>query len=344
MPFRKRLHSIIFISICVFAMTSCERGYIRSALKEKFQKKISDLPAPNAITNLAEPITNPGDYVFSTIHQEMLCYYKIHVPKSYHPNSSVPLLFVFHGGGGDMEIQSKEEFYHQISKSEELGHIVVFPNGYSLYQSGKFATWNAGNCCGESKKANVDDLGFVKGILSHLTQQMNIDKKRIYSTGMSNGAMMSYQIACSMADQFAGITAVAGTDNTIDCKPSKPISIFHIHAKNDDKVLFYGGAGSSFPDRSLITDFVSVPKTVSKWVQLNVCNPTPKIVLQNKDVTCEEYHECKDGVTVKLCVTEDGGHSWPGGKKPSFLLGGGSPTKAIIANDVMWDFFRSHSK
>ncbi|WP_108958910.1 alpha/beta hydrolase family esterase [Leptospira ellinghausenii] len=342
MPFRKLSYSLIFISLCVFTMDSCERGFIRSTLKEKFQKKISELPAPNAITDFTRPITTPGDYVFSTIHQEILRYYKIHVPKSYNQVKTVPLLFVFHGGGGDMEIQSKEEYYHQISKSEELGHIVVFPNGYSVYKSGKIATWNAGNCCGEAKKANIDDLGFVKVILGHLTEKMNIDKKRIYSTGMSNGAMMSYQIACSMANQFSGITAVAGTDNTVDCKPSKPISIFHIHAKNDDKVLFYGGAGSSFTDRTLITDFVSVPKTVSKWVQLNGCHPTPKIVLQNKDVTCEEYHECKEGVTVKLCVTEDGGHSWPGGKKPSLLLGGESPTKAIIANDVMWDFFKSH--
>ncbi|XDD45547.1 PHB depolymerase family esterase [Leptospira sp. WS39.C2] len=332
----------ILFCICILSLGACERGYIRSVIKEKFQKKISELPAPITSTDLTKEITNPGDYVFSVLQNNLTRYYKIHVPKLYNGSVPVPLLFVFHGGGGDMEIQSNEEYYHQISKSEKNGHIVVFPNGYSLYKSGKIATWNAGNCCGEAKKANIDDIGFVKGIIDHLTLRMKIDRKKIYSTGMSNGAMMSYQLACSLTDHFSGITAVAGTDNTIDCKPTKPISIFHIHAKNDEKVLFYGGAGSSFPDRTLITDFVSVPKTIRKWVLFNECNQNPNIVLQNSEVTCEEYSGCKEGVKVKLCVTEDGGHSWPGGKKPSILLGGSSPTKAISANDEMWDFFKSH--
>ncbi|TGL21745.1 poly(3-hydroxybutyrate) depolymerase [Leptospira yanagawae] len=331
----------LWICFCIFVFGSCERGYIRSNLKEKFQKKMKELPAPKSSTDLASPITLPGDYVFSLNHKDQIRYYKIHVPKSYSGDKLVPLLFVFHGGGGDMEIQSNEEYYHQITKSEELGHIVIFPNGYSVYQSGKIATWNAGNCCGEAKKINSDDIGFVKAILVHVKQTLKVDSKKIFSTGMSNGAMMSYQLACSMTDEFLAITAVAGTDNTIDCRPTKPISIFHIHAKNDDKVLFYGGAGSSFTDRTLITDFVSVPKTISKWVEFNGCNPKPNIVLNTEEVKCEEYSECKGGVKVKLCVTEDGGHSWPGGKKPSILLGGGPPSKAIIANDVMWDFFNS---
>lgn len=339
----KRIHRFnsILLCICLIAFCGCERGCIRSAIKERFQKKMRDLPAPITNSDLSQSITAPGDYLFSILHQEIPRYYKVHVPKTYTGKESVPLLFVFHGGGGDMEIQSNEEYYHQISKSEEIGNIVVFPNGYSEYKSGKIATWNAGNCCGEAKKQNIDDLGFVKSILKHLKQKLNVDEKRIFSTGMSNGAMMSYQLACFMTEDFAAITAVAGTDNTIDCKPQKPISIFHIHAKNDDRVLFYGGAGSSFTDRTLVTDFVSVNKSISKWVQFNGCQTVPKIVLKNQGAQCEEYSGCKDGVKVKLCVTEDGGHSWPGGKKPSILLGGGPPSKAISANEEMWDFFKS---
>lgn len=338
---QKKIRKWISFCLIVFTSTSCERGYIRSTLKEKFHQRMLALPAPKAESDRSKSITKPGDYVFSINHQDVLRYYKIHVPKSYTGSESVPLLLVFHGGGGDMEIQSNEEYYHQISKSEENGHIVVFPNGYSLYPSGKLATWNAGNCCGEAKKKNSDDIGFVKSILQHLKRSLNINQKKIFSTGMSNGGLMSYQLACSMTDEFSAITAVAGTDNTVNCKPSKPISIFHIHAKNDDRVLYYGGAGSSFSDRSLITDFVSVPKTISKWVEINQCQLKPKLVLETNGVKCEEYTECKNGVKVKLCVTEDGGHSWPGGKKPSIFLGGGPPTKALIANDVMWEFFNS---
>ncbi|MDN8872721.1 prolyl oligopeptidase family serine peptidase, partial [Staphylococcus aureus] len=86
--------------------------------------------------------------------------------------------------------------------------------------------------------------------------------KRVYATGMSNGGMMAYRLACEASDIFKAIAAVAGTDNTLSCTPAKPISILHIHAKDDDHVLFAGGAGKeAFRDLSQVTEFMSVPKT-----------------------------------------------------------------------------------
>lgn len=339
MKLRSQFLVVLPLAVFIFSTESCSRGWLRTKIKERFQKRMEEKPAPLASSDLTKKIEAPGDYTFTFSHGDIPRYYKVHVPKTYSANKVTPLLFVFHGGGGDMEIQSNEEYYHQISKSEENGHITIFPNGYSKYKSGKIATWNAGNCCADARDKKIDDVGFVKEILNHATKQLQIDKSKVYSTGMSNGAMMSYRLACEMTDQLAAITAVAGTDNTVTCNPTKPISILHIHAKDDDKVLFYGGSGSSFKDKSLVTDFVSVPKSISKWVKFNECNPTPKRVLEAEDVTCDEYSECKEGVKVKLCVTESGGHSWPGGKKPSLFFGGASPSKAIKANDVMWDFF-----
>ncbi|TGL11337.1 extracellular catalytic domain type 1 short-chain-length polyhydroxyalkanoate depolymerase [Leptospira meyeri] len=338
---KRKFNFLLFLSsiLIIFSTASCSRGWLRSKIQERFQKKMEEKPAPIASSDLNQKIESPGDFTFTFSFDGIPRYYKIHVPKSYSPNKETPLLFVLHGGGGDMEIQSNEEYYHQISKSEENGHIVVFPNGYSKYKSGKIATWNAGNCCAEARDKKIDDVGFIKEVLNHTTKQMRIDKSKVYSTGMSNGAMMTYRLACEMTDTFSAIATVAGTDNTASCNPSKPISVLHIHAKDDDKVLFNGGAGNSFKDRSLVTDFVSVPKSVSKWVSFNQCNPTPKRVLDEPGVTCDEYTECKDGVKVKLCVTESGGHSWPGGKKPSFFFGSATPSTAIKANDVMWDFF-----
>lgn len=53
---------------------------------------------------------------------------------------------------------------------------------------------------------------------------------------------MAYRLACDAGSLFRGIAAVAGTDNTISCSSPAPMSVLHIHAKNDDHVLFYGGA------------------------------------------------------------------------------------------------------
>jgi polyhydroxybutyrate depolymerase len=75
---------------------------------------------------------------------------------------------------------------------------------------------------------------------------------------------------------------------------------------------------------------------VAKWVQLNGCNATPKRVLDKPGVYCDAYAACRGGVEVKLCVTETGGHSWPGGTKPR---GGTAGSTAISATDAMWEFF-----
>ncbi|MCT8334845.1 alpha/beta hydrolase-fold protein [Leptospira sp. 85282-16] len=332
----------VLLALIIFSTASCSRGWLRGKIQERFLKKMEEKPAPIASTDITQKIESPGDYTFTFPFGGIPRYYKVHVPKSYSPNKETPLLFVLHGGGGDMEIQSNEEYYHQISKSEENGHIIVFPNGYSKYKSGKIATWNAGNCCAEARDKKVDDVGFIKEVLNLTTKQLHIDKSKVYSTGMSNGAMMTYRLACEMTDNLSAIATVAGTDNTISCNPSKPISVLHIHAKDDDKVLFYGGAGDSFKDRSLVTDFISVPKSISKWVNYNQCNPKPKRVFEEPGVTCDEYSECKEGVKVKLCITEKGGHSWPGGKKPSLFFGSASPSNAIKANDVMWEFFKEN--
>lgn len=232
-----------------------------------------------------------------------------------------------------MKIQATDEFYKQISKSEETGSISVFPNGYSKFKSGSFATWNAGHCCGDARDKNLDDVTFFKTMVKNLGQQLNIDPKKIYATGMSNGGMMSYRLACEMSDTFTAIAAVAGTDNTTDCKPTRPISILHIHAKDDDHVKFEGGAGAKAAPAEKITNFKSVPATVAKWVEFNKCDSKPIKV----GSYCELYEKCKDGVKVELCVTPTGGHSWPGGKKPR---GEEETFKDLSANDVMWDFFK----
>jgi polyhydroxybutyrate depolymerase len=158
---------------------------------------------------------------------------------------------------------------------------------------------------------------------------------------MSNGGMMAYRLACEASDVFKAVVAVAGTDNTIECHPKKPLSILHIHAKDDDHVLFAGGAGeNAFRDKSMVTEFVSVPKTIEKWVGLEHCESKPQKILEKPGAYCERY-KCQSEVAIQLCVTESGKHSWPGGEKPRMGLVGGTPSKAISANDVMWDFFKS---
>ena len=281
----------------------------------------------------AARITAPGDHEFTLQHGGLTRHYRVHVPPSHKPEQATALVLAFHGGGGSMDIQANDRYYGQISKADQLGHVVVFPNGYSRLPGGKLATWNAGACCGAARDKDIDDVGFVRALLVRLKQQLNVDPAHVFATGISNGGMISYRLACEMADSFTAIAAVAGTDNTLSCAPSRPVSVLHIHARDDERVLFNGGAGSQ---ATQMTDFVSVPRNMAKWASLNGCQPEPKRVLEVPGAYCEAYSGCRGGAQVKLCVTETGGHSWPGGRKP---LGGAQGSNAISATDLIGDFF-----
>jgi len=308
-----------------------EDGSLRERLKERREQRLREADA-----STDSKITRPGDYVFTVVHDGLARKYRVHVPTGYDPATPAPVLFALHGGGGNMDYQANDQRYGLISTSEREGFIAVFPNGYSKLRSGKFATWNAGACCGDARDKNIDDVGVIRRVVDDVTGKLNVDRNRFFAAGMSNGGMMSYRLACELSDTFSAIAAVAGTDNTTTCQPKKPMAILHIHAKNDDHVLFNGGAGpGAFRDESKITQFTSVPATVSKWVASSRCNPTPKRILEKPGAYCDLYSPCQANVSVQLCVTDTGGHSWPGGTKPRSE----SPSSAISANDVMWKFF-----
>lgn len=333
--------TVLFSEHRSFAEETKKGGWLRERIKNRILEKQKSKPAPEASTDVSAKIKAPGDYVFTFKHGDLDRYYTVHVPAGYHEKTAWPLVLILHGGGGNMTIQATEKYYHQISKSDQAGYIAVFPNGFSQFKSGTLATWNAGKCCGASRDQKADDVGFIREMIQHLKKQLNIDANKIFADGMSNGAMMAYRLACEMSETFKAIAAVAGTDNTESCAPKSSVSILHIHAKDDNHVLFNGGSGPASVNKSAITDYVSVPNTISKWVKLNHCEGSPQKILEVKGAFCEKYFKCKDKSEVQLCVTETGGHSWPGGRKVREGAGKTPPTQAILANDVIWDFFKS---
>lgn len=279
----------------------------------------------------AAPVLPAGSHELQLRHEGRERGFIVHVPKAYRADRPAPLVLALHGGGGSMEVMAKDRLYGLVSQSEASGWIVVFPNGYSRV-AGRLATWNAGICCGAARDRGSDDVGFLRAVVAEVQQRVAVDPQRVFATGMSNGGMMSYRLACEASDIFRAIAAVAGTDGTTDCRPGRPVPVFHLHAKDDDRVLFNGGSGSASDTHA---NFVSVPATVDKWARLNACSGPTQTVWQRPGVTCEVRSGCADGAEVRLCVTDSGGHSWPGGRK---ALGGKGST-ALDATEEIWAFF-----
>lgn len=318
------------VALAIGGAAAAQRaGRLRQIIQMEQQHR-SAVPAdPNST-----PVKAPGDYRFSFVHDGIMREYLVHVPRSYR-GAPTPMLVALHGGGGSADFQADDSRYKLISKAEAAGFIAVFPNGYSRFPGGILATWNAGACCGAAQKNDVDDVGFLREVIRRVDRQARIDPRRVFMTGMSNGALMSWRMACEASDLVRGIAPVEGTDNTAHCAPSRPVAVIEFHALDDDHVPLNGGKGvSALTD----TDFASVPATQSKWIGLNRADPAAKRVLTVSGAHCDLHPAKPGGAPVELCLTDRGGHSWPGGGTQQ---GRKAPSMAISANDLMWSFFSS---
>ena len=120
----------------------------------------------------------------------------VHLPPQVVEGRPLPLILAFHGGGGNARHQ--ETYTGMDSLSDQVGFIVVYPNGTGRLGD-RLLTWNAGTCCGYASDNQVDDVGFVRALVSDLETRLPIDSQRVYATGFSNGAMMAYRLAAAHA-------------------------------------------------------------------------------------------------------------------------------------------------
>jgi len=215
------------------------------------------------------------------------------------------------------------------AKADEAGFIVVYPNG-----SGKgdiLLVWNAGGWHGPNADKLPDDVKFVKELLNDLPKVVNVDTKRIYATGMSNGGMMCYRLAAELSDRIAAIASVSGTMAIERCKPLRPVPVMHFHGTNDKIVPFDGPAQRT----AKVLAFKSVEETIRIWAIIDGCPTKPKTTkLPHKEddgttVERKAYGPGKGGAEVVLFVINGGGHTWPGRQWPVPWLG--KTTKDISA-------------
>ncbi len=282
---------------------------------------------------------DPGDHTRSIKVGSLTRSYIVHVPPSYDGTKPFPVVLAFHGGGSNAEQMIR--FSGLNDKADEAGFLTVYPNGTGRFP--RMLTWNGGNCCGYAMQNKVDDVAFVRALLDDLAKVAKIDPKRIYATGMSNGAIISYYLASNLSDRIAAIAPVGGPMGTKECNPKRPVSVLHFHGTADEFAAFKGGPG---PKSFSGTNFFSVEHSIKAWVTANGCPAEPNVEQMpdktddGMTVTRTAYGPGKDGSEVVLITVEGGGHTWPG-REPGIQRLGKS-TKDISANDLMWEFFQRH--
>lgn len=293
------------------------------------------------LTPAAQPALCAGaegrDTLHSLRHDGRARTYLVHLPPDFDRAKSRPVVLVFHGGGGHGGQMAQMTGFS--AKADREGFIAVYPNGTGRWQN-RFLTWNAGNCCAYAYENRVDDVGFVRALIAQLKKDFPVDPRRVYVTGISNGGMMSYRLACELSDLVAAAGPVAGAQN-IECRPSRPVSLVVLHGTADLHVRYGGGPPLRMADARNPRVDRPVAEAVAFWVRHNGCSETPVKEKRGK-VAIESYGGCAAGTAVTLYTLLDEGHTWPGGKKWAFWAD--EPSREISATDAIWEFFRAHPK
>jgi polyhydroxybutyrate depolymerase len=243
-------------------------------------------------------------------------HFLLHVPPIY-DGDPTSLVVSFHGYGSNSAHQ--EKLSGMSAKADEAGFIVVYPDGNQ-------ATWFTGPIPQGDR-----DRQFVRDLINHISSLYNIDPKRIYATGMSNGGGMTNRVACNLADLFAAVAPNAGAyDYSKDCNPSRPVPILAFHGLDDEGVPYEG-----FQTQAIVP---AIETWAADWAARNGCDPEPVITVPVETVHLLAWTNCKENADVILYALEGHGHSWPG----SSMEFGELTSQAINATDIMWDFFQAH--
>ncbi|MEJ2397013.1 MAG: PHB depolymerase family esterase [Gammaproteobacteria bacterium] len=269
-------------------------------------------------------------------------YFFVHIPPR-RPGKHA-LVINLHGGGG--QGRGQEEFSEMDKTADKYGFFVVYPNGTGRLHN-RLLTWNAGNCCGYAYEHNIDDVGFISRLLDVMFKQYPIDPQRVYVTGMSNGAMMSYYLAEKLPNRIAAIAPVAGARKPNLQARLRPMPIMHFHSLDDPRALYHGGLGPLFPFTNKRVLHPDIDVVLAAWARIDGCSGKRKQVEQqrirrgNTSQLARKfvYAHCRRAPVV-LWQYDHSGHVWPGGQQDYLQRILGPGTRVINANEEMWHFFR----
>ena len=258
-----------------------------------------------------------GTFNLSLSHGGLTREYILYVPSSYNSSSRVPLLFNFHGWGGNSSNHMNTADMRTLSESENF--ILVYPQGSQL---DGFSHWNAALLGGDNK-STADDVGFVEAMISSISSSYQIDSTRIYACGYSNGGFFSYFLAGYKSSIVAAVGSVSGTMLVGNPDPTDPVPVINLHGTSDLVVPYTGGTG-----------YTPIPTVLSYWANKNGANSSPVTTsLTSGSSTVEKsiYSDSVGTVWVEHYKINGGGHDW-------FNLN----LSGADTNQLLWDFFSQH--
>jgi len=299
--------------------------------------------------SLEEPVA--GTHIFHVSAAGLQRSYTIHIPRDYARKQYLPVVIMLHGGGGTAISAITETGW--TDKAEKEGFLVVFPEAmaHDPSQKSSFARnpqlWNDGSDRFYTGQTIPDDIAFIDALLDDLISVFHVDEDKIFVTGFSNGASMSFRAGTELSKRIAAIAPVAGACWLDPLSLAKPVSMYYMTGTKDPLNLIEGGvpkllSGSGDPVRAKPKP--PVRNSINKWVSALDCPSKPASMSEINGIRTETYGPGRSGSEVIYVTVEDLGHTWAGGSSllPESMVG--KTSNKIKATDAIWDFFRQHQR
>ena len=236
--------------------------------------------------------------------------------------NDAPLVFVAHGYSGSAQSIMNYSGFNALA--DQYGFAVCYPNGTQDNGGNNF--WNVGYLF--TAGSNVDDVDFLISLAQELQNTYNLSSENTFLTGMSNGAELSYLIACESPGTFKAYAPVAGTifingltNNTCNGTASP---IFEIHGVNDNVTLFNGN-----PNDQFWGPYLAIDSIMDFWVSANgldILNIDTLPNLNNNNKYTISYKYSSNNLMNEVWLYKHkNGHSWD--------------VDDINVEEEIWDFF-----
>jgi polyhydroxybutyrate depolymerase len=225
------------------------------------------------------------------------------IPSDYTTSTRYPLVIVLHGYGASGLVQSA--YLGLDTRVDSQQYILVMPDGTENISGQKF--WNATPaCCAPPvPEFQVDDVAYIRSLITQAAATYSIDPARIGLIGHSNGGFMSLRMACEASDLVTSVVSLAGSTFIDDasCAPtSHPVSVLAMHG-DEDKTIRYGGGETPWGP------YPGAAETIERFAAHAQCNTSNPTLAPNRDVDASiagaetrvlEYSGCPQGVDVTL--------------------------------------------
>jgi polyhydroxybutyrate depolymerase len=266
----------------------------------------------------------------------------LYEPRDLKPGA--PLLFMFHGGGGDggeARLETGGEFE---MLADRYGFVVAYPEGIGMSWNGCRKMQNT-----RRDRRGIDDVGFVDAMIAQEIARHHIDPKRVYAVGHSNGGSLAFRLALERPGAFAGIATISSNlpaPDNMDCQPMPaPLSVMVMNGTADPVNPYNGGTNNRGTSLGRVR---STDETVQYFANLDGLNDPPQIArLPHRDDSDKTWVErlswtAPGKPSVVLYTIHSGGHVIP---QPvwHYPRSVGAQTKDLDAPAAIWDFFMKES-